>query len=123
MITEEADDRFYVAESTVPGAGRGLFARVALSAGERLEVIGVLVRPGSLADDCTRFADEYKLRAGDMLLIPLGFGAMVNHSGTPNLEKVFEDERLYLCASRPVQAGEELFFEYSAYARERFGIG
>jgi hypothetical protein len=36
---------------------------------------------------------------------------------------VLEDGALYLQVTRPVQPGEELFYTYSAYARERFGIG
>ncbi|MEQ1761001.1 MAG: hypothetical protein ABL986_22065 [Vicinamibacterales bacterium] len=41
----ESDARFYVDASSIPGAGRGLFARAALPAGERLEVAGVLGPP------------------------------------------------------------------------------
>jgi SET domain-containing protein len=47
---------------------------------------------------------------------------MVNHSSTPNMEKVIEGETLYLQAIRAITAGEELSFCYSAYARERFGL-
>lgn len=118
----ENDHRFDVRESTVPGAGRGLFARTALRRGDRLEAIGVLVRAGSLEDTCTAFADAYKLRAGDCLLIPCGYAALVNHADTPNLEKVVEEGRVFLQALRDIQPGEELFFRYSDYALERFGI-
>lgn len=121
-LFEESDQRFYVAESTVPGAGRGLFARVPLSPGDRLHVIGVLVRAGSDSDTCTAYADHYKFRVGDKLLIPLGFGGMVNHSLAPNLEKVIDGEGVFLQVLRPVQAGEELFFTYSPYAQEKFGL-
>ena len=122
VIVNETDDRFYIAESTVPGAGRGLFARVPLSTGDRLAVIGVLVAPDSLSDQLTAYTDEYKLRLGSLLLIPLGYGGMVNHSADPNLEKQVEGDSLYLRVTRPVQAGEELFFSYSDYARQRYGI-
>jgi hypothetical protein len=33
VIVDESDTRFYVAPSTIPGAGNGLFARVPLTAG------------------------------------------------------------------------------------------
>lgn len=118
----ETDDRFYVAPSTLPGAGHGLFARVPLKEGSRLLVIGVLVQANSDSDRCTAFADAHKFRAGDQLLIPLGFGAMVNHSPVPNLATVIEGNAVHLQLLRDVAAGEELFFTYSAYAQKRFGL-
>lgn len=119
MMTE-TDDRFYVAESTIAGAGMGLFARVPLATGAELRVIGVAVDPGSLSDLCTRYADPYKLRAGGKLIIPLGFGGMINHAAQPNLERLLRDDTLFLRAVRPIDAGEELFIRYSDYAIERF---
>ncbi|HEY3116181.1 MAG TPA: SET domain-containing protein-lysine N-methyltransferase [Chloroflexota bacterium] len=120
---EETDNRFYVRASTIPGAGRGLFATAPLRVGEVLHVVGWLISPHSVADDCTRHADQYKFRFGDRLLIPIGYGALINHSSDPNMEKVIEGERLYLRVTRPVSAGEELFFSYSTYAQERFIYG
>jgi hypothetical protein len=122
VILDEQDERFYAAPSTVPRAGRGLFARLPLRAGDRLAVIGMLVRRDSSADSCTSFADEYKLRAGQYLLIPCGIAALANHSAQPNLCKVVEGEAVHLELLRDVAAGEELCFTYSDYARERFGI-
>ena len=122
MILDEPDDRFVVAPSRIPGAGQGLFARVPLRTGDRLAVIGVLVRRHSVADHCTGYADEYKYRAGDCVLIPCGVAAMANHSSHPNLEKVIEGEAVFLELLRDVDAGEELCLSYSEYARERFGI-
>ena len=119
---DEADTRFYVAPSTIPGAGQGLFARVPLPAGDRLEVVGVLVKSGSASDGYTAFADEYKFRVGDCLLIPCGIAAMANHSSQPNLAKVVDGEALFLGLTRAVTAGEELCFGYSEYARERYRI-
>jgi hypothetical protein len=123
VTLDEPDERFYAAASTVPGAGQGLFARVPLRTGDRLAVVGVLVRRDSAADRYTAFADEYKLRAGDNLLIPCGAGAMANHSARPNLQKVVEGDAVFFELLRDVDAGEELFFAYSDYARERFGVG
>jgi SET domain-containing protein len=122
VILDEPDGRFYVAPSTLPGAGRGLFARVPLSAGDRLAVVGVLVRRDSAADRYTAFADEYKFRVGDYLLIPCGVAGMANHSAQPNLEKVVDGDAVYLELLRDVDADEELCFAYSDYARERYGI-
>src|SRR5687768_2390380 len=122
MILDERDERFYAAMSTVPGAGQGLFARVPLKAGDRLEVIGVLVPRGSASDRYTAFADEYKVRCGDYLLIPCGIAALANHSAEPNLTKVIEGEAVYLELLRDVEAGDELCFTYGDYARQRYAI-
>ena len=122
VILDEPDTRFYAGPSTLPGAGRGLFARVPLRAGDRLTVIGVLVRRESEADRYTAFADEYKFRVGEYLLIPCGVAGMANHSSQPNLEKVVEGDAVFLELLRDVNAGDELCFSYSDYARERYGI-
>jgi SET domain len=112
MIIVENDEQFYVNTSTIPGAGDGLFAKTFLAEGVRLEVLGVLVPAGSVSDVCTRYADCYKFRVGDLLLIPLGFGGMVNHSRNPNLKKAIDGQRVYLRTTRPIHPGEELFFTY-----------
>ncbi|ODU00524.1 MAG: hypothetical protein ABS79_03165 [Planctomycetes bacterium SCN 63-9] len=110
---DERDDRFTIKPSTIPGAGNGLFSKVLLAEEDRLEVIGVLIPADSVSDLCTSYADCYKFRIGDQLLIPIGYGGMVNHSSQPNLEKVCDGQRLYLKATRPIHPGEELLFTYS----------
>jgi hypothetical protein len=123
MTAVESDERFYVAASKIPGAGKGLFAKVPLSLGDRLEVFGVLVPAGSAADDCTHYANQYKFRVGELLLIPLGFAGMVNHSRNPNMEKVIEGHSVSLQAVRPISADEELTFQYGDRFFEVTGIG
>ena len=96
-VVTEADSRFEVRASAVPGAGLGLFARVALPARAELEVVGVLVEP-------------------------LGFGGMANHSDAPNAEREVRGDRVFLRTLRPVAAGEEVFLCYRPAALERMGI-
>ena len=119
MELTEADDRFLLGPSTIPGAGTGLFAKVSLEPGDQLEVIGVLIPAETESDRCTAYADRYKFRVGDRLLIPVGFGALLNHSNTPNMEKVIEGDRVYLRAISRVSAGEELTFRYSQFAQDQ----
>ena len=91
MITiTENDNRFYVRESTLPDAGLGLFARVKIPKGSFIEIIGVMVKRGSVADQCTRFAENYKFAASDKdyCLIPMGYGGMVNHANTKEQQNV-----------------------------------
>jgi hypothetical protein len=122
IIPEEGDPRFYSAPSATPGAGRGLFARVPMRTGDRLAVIGVLIPRDSDADRYTDFADEYKFRAGDHVLIPCGIAAMANHSSRPTMRKVIDGGAVFLELLQDVKAGDELCFTYSEYACARFGI-
>ena len=100
-----------------------MFAGVPLAAGEELNVLGVVIPANSPADECTRYADEYKFRVGDALLIPVGYGGMVNHSSqAPNMEKVVVGGAVHLRTLRPIAANEELLFRYSEYAQARFRL-
>lgn len=84
MITiEETDDRFYISESTLPEAGRGLFAKVPIKKGSHLEIIGVQVKAGGIANACTEYGNKYKFAANAKkkeIVIPMGYGGIVNHS-------------------------------------------
>ena len=123
MLIDETETRFYVADSTISGAGNGLFTKATMRMGDRFEVIGVLVRRDSLSDKCTHFCDHHKFRVGeDLLLIPMGIGGMANHSLTPNLAKVFEGERVFLQLTQDVAADTEVFFTYTEFAQEAFGL-
>ena len=121
-FVNETDDRFELRPSSIAGAGLGVFARMDLPEGSTLEVIGVRMTRESVSDHCTHFADHHKFRIGDELLIPLGFGGLVNHSTNPNLDKVIEGDRIRFRANRSIAAGEELFFRYPDSALNRFGI-
>ena len=92
MITvEENDTRFYIAESTLPQAGRGLFAKKPISKGDYLEIIGIQVKAGSISNSCTEYANKYKFAASankKYIVIPLGYGGMVNHAPEESSQNV-----------------------------------
>lgn len=119
-MLSELDTHFYIAASTVDGAGDGLFAAEPLRIGDRLRVIGVLVDRDSAADRCTDFADAHKIRVGNSLLIPVGWAAKVNHHHDPNTRKVVDGDDAFLEVVRPVAKDEEIFFRYHEYATNRF---
>lgn len=119
-IETETDPRFYTGPSTIPGAGEGLFAAVPLVAGDRLRVVGVVVDADSVSDRCTSYADPFKLRVGGGLLIPIGWGAKVNHRDDANVRKTIEGDALFLEVTRPIARGEEIFLRYHEYATSRF---
>ncbi|MCY2933443.1 MAG: SET domain-containing protein [Planctomycetota bacterium] len=123
VLFDEIDERFQIARSTIPGAGLGLFAKIPLAAGERLMIRGATIRSGSIADQCTAYADLYKIRVGPYLLIPIGFAAMINHSDDRyNLDRHLEDTCGWLVTNQAVSAGEELFIKYSEFALNQFPI-
>ena len=95
IIFEENDDRFYVKESTVNRAGKGLFAAKEIKKNSWLEITGVLVERGSVADDCTYYANAYKFAAnvvrkgdkvdvGQFVIVPMGYAGIVNHTDEKN---------------------------------------
>jgi len=91
LTFHEVDDRFYIKESTIPGAGKGLFARTKILENDRLMIKGILVEKDSPADSCTAFSNSYKFAAslillpngevdcGNFFIIPLGYAGIVNH--------------------------------------------
>lgn len=88
-FVEETDTRFYIKESTIPNAGYGCFANTFLKNGDWLEVIGVYVKTGGIADECTHYARRYKFAGSpkkNAKIVPMGFGGIVNHTEDPNLQ-------------------------------------
>ena len=116
----ETDTRFYIAPSTIAGAGDGLFAAERLGTGDRLRIVGVLIERDSIVDRCTDYADPHKVRVGTALLIPVGWAAKANHHDDPNMRKVIEGHDVFLEAVRPIAKNEEIFFRYHEYATSRF---
>lgn len=127
-IIEETDTRFYIDKSTLPNAGLGCFAKELIKKNDFLEIIGVMVRNGSIADKCTHYAMRYKFAATlkkEAKIVPLGYGGMVNHTDDPYLQNVqlayldrgrtkrseHSTQAAYL-ALRDIQPGEELLGNY-----------
>lgn len=93
VVVEETDPRFYVAESKLPGAGMGVFTKVKINKGDFLEIIGVCVKFGGMADKCTHYANAYKFAAepdGQFVhsLVPMGLGGMVNQANDRSQQNV-----------------------------------
>jgi hypothetical protein len=87
-FVEETDLRFALMPSTIENAGMGCFAAVDLKKGDYIEVIGVYVKKGGIADKCTAYATRYKFNGHDNQeanIVPMGYGGMINH--TPDTAK------------------------------------
>lgn len=90
---EETDDRFYIADSGIQNAGKGLYAKVRLNKNDFLEIIGVTTTCGSVVDRCTSYADRYKFANEPEekfvhSLIPMGYAAIVNQANSPEQQNV-----------------------------------
>lgn len=105
--------------SVVPGAGRGIFATAALTAGEIVESCPVI--PLSPSDRSrlrkTELVNYYFLwgEKRDGAAVCLGFGSLYNHSYEPNVrfEKHINEARMDFYALRDIAAGEELTINYN----------
>lgn len=133
MITvEEIDTRFYIEQSTLPHAGYGCFAKVALKKGDWLEIIGVQVKTSGIADDCTHYAKRYKFLASnkDYKIVPFGYGGMVNHTDDKNKQNVElvrltipkkSKPKVVYQALRAIEPGEELLGYYGDQINAEIG--
>lgn len=126
IIIEENDTRFYSDHSTLPGAGLGCFAKELIKKGDYLEVIGVMVKKGGVADKCTHYAMRYKFAGSklDTKIIPLGFAGLVNHTDDKLLQNVeirnvrglqkrsLDASEIVYMAIRDILPGEEVLGNY-----------
>jgi len=125
---DENDNRFYISDSTIKSAGKGLFARHKISKGEKIDISGVVVEKNSYADKCTTYANNYKfaldviqlgngeLVAGNKMVIPLGFSGMVNHMDEESKRNVqiesMGNESIAYVFLRDVAKDEEILGNY-----------
>ena len=111
MVLDELDPRFFAATSTIPGQARGCLHAWPFGRATGWPWWGCWCARDSEADRCTAFADEYKLRAGEFLLIPCGMAALANHSARAQSGRRWSKaNRSSFNCRRDVEAGEELFF-------------
>jgi hypothetical protein len=113
ILIEETDNRFYIAPSTIPDAGLGVFAAQDLPAGSFLEIIGIQVKHKSIADQCTHYADHYKFGAKpgqeqNRLVVPMGYAAIINHAPKSELQNV--EIRSNKGPTRNPAAGQMVYF-------------
>jgi SET domain-containing protein len=113
-------EKIYIDESVLPNAGRGVFAKEAIREGERIEQCPVIALE-NVKDRArlrkTGLVNYYFLWGDrrDHAAICLGWGAVYNHSFSPNAryEKVMEDRRMDFYALRDIAPGEEILVNYN----------
>ena len=125
QLTEAAGPaRVYIAESGIPGAGRGVFAGKSFLPGEvvdRSHYVDMPRTEAATSGTVGRYVFKSTVDASRSLLL-LGFGSLFNHGGVgANVAyRHSEGEVLGRCrhlpveflARRPIAAGEELLIDY-----------
>ncbi|MEO5948783.1 MAG: SET domain-containing protein [Candidatus Saccharimonas sp.] len=108
----------YIASSTIPHAGRGVFTTRGLAAGETIEIAPIIrlerddpaiASPDSMVPHYVfTFAEGYEGFA-------LGYGSLYNHSYDPNMLYSKDDQlqAVVFTARRDIKSGEELTVTYN----------
>ena len=109
-------DNCLVADSGLPGGGRGVFAKKNFKIGDVIEVCPFLVEKnpsnieGSVINDYVfNYVDDEGHRS-----IVLGLCSMYNHSDTQNVgyKQITNPHNMVYMAEKEIQRGDELFINY-----------
>ncbi|MEK7572139.1 MAG: SET domain-containing protein [Patescibacteria group bacterium] len=111
-------DKIYVIESTIPGAGRGVFARRLIKKGEIIEVCPFIALP---SDEMEMLGSSHLVtyiffygKDKEKLLLTLGYGSIYNHSYEPNASYQINEveQTITFTATRGIAAHDEITFNY-----------
>ncbi len=109
--------KVYLKDSTIPEAGRGVFAVVAINKGEVIEICPVLVLPEDnykLAKK-TILRDYYFMWGKKTSAICFGFGSFYNHSYEPNAtyKKNIKEKTIEFIALEDIKKNSEITVNYN----------
>lgn len=112
-----ASQKIYVAPSTLPGAGRGVFAKVPIAKDELIETCPVISVPltDTANDDDKGLLTNYFFYFGDGLAMVLGFGSLYNHSYNANATYIKrpKDSIVEFRAVKDIPKGQEITVNYN----------
>lgn len=110
--------KIYVSKSTIPNAGRGVFAKQAIEKNELIEKCPVIVlSKEELFIAAPTLISDYYFGWSERkfsVAIVFGYGSMFNHSKTPSAYFVpdFPSKTMHFIALRNIKKGEEIFIDY-----------
>jgi uncharacterized protein len=119
MAKFTGSDKIYIDRSRIPNSGRGVFARVDIRKGEIIERCPVIeIPPGDTANLTDSIIITYVYHLGKNkthTLFPLGFGALYNHTYTPNAEYqgVLKEGFINFIAIEDIGKDEEITVNYN----------
>ena len=119
---EEKDPRFYISDSKIPGAGKGVFAKVPLKKNDFLRIIGTVVKSKTIVDFISskiKIIHVYCFANPQIsgFLIHMGYGGMVNHTDNPlqkNCEITHIGGDVYYVFEKDVEKDEEILGNYGS---------
>lgn len=121
----------YIAPSGVPGAGRGVFTRKAIKAGETIEECPIIIFDKE--DDShitkTMLSNYIFAYTGRASMFALGYGSLYNHSLTPNAMYELQEyegldemhNELCITATKAIGKDEEIFINYGPHFDKLYG--
>lgn len=120
-----ASDSVYIDRSHIEDAGRGVFAKRDIDAGEVIEVSPMLVLDSRLVTWVLRITPlrNYFYQWGEDRLVSalaLGFGSLYNHSFDPNAvyEKNIDERTITFTAREDISKGEEITINYNGHPED-----
>lgn len=111
--------KVFLAKSTIPGAGRGIFAACDLHKDELIECCPVIEIPPAQVSYLqeTELSNYYFQWGEDQreLAVCFGFGSLYNHSYEPNAtyQKNYEGKVISFVTIKEIKKGEEITVNYN----------
>lgn len=118
------NDKIYVAQSRIKGAGRGVFALADIKKGDVIEICPIIIFRDKddkriLTTVLQHYVFEYDKTSS---FLALGYGSLYNHSLTPNARYEIEEyddpavgSLLYFIAAKKIRKGEEICINYGPH--------
>lgn len=116
MKSVKTSDKIYISESEIENSGRGVFALREIKKGELIETCPYIEI--STSDSLVKMGTElltYLIFFGkDKAALPLGFGAIYNHSTTPNAKYKINSKQniIEFTALKNINKNAEITFDY-----------
>lgn len=102
---------------TIPGKGRAVYASSAIKKGDVIEECELIIIPKKEVPHLKKTVlDEYYFEwSGGRAAIPLGYGALYNHSFHPCADFFYDEKnaRIRFVAIRPIKKKEEITINYN----------
>ncbi len=90
-----------------------MFATRRFDAGDVIEHCPMLIAHGEQGTSLEVGAEGYVFRWGETsTALPLGYGALYNHSYDPNATTLETEDELVITATRKIKPGDEIFINY-----------
>ncbi len=107
----------------IPGKGRGVYASKTIKKGVLIEACELLVIPKKELPFIKKTVlDEYYFEwSGGRAAIPLGYGALYNHSFSPCADFFYDEKnaKIRFVAIRPIKKGEEIVVNYNGDPKDQ----